>query len=81
MDELERRIVARDRRDDFEVEVASERLGLLRVEAVGKAEHNYRNLGIAQREIADVGLDLDDVAHELVARVGVQAVVLPQRGG
>src|SRR5450759_3960019 len=66
MDELEGGIVTGDRRHDLEVQVPGERLRLLRVEAVREAKHEDVDGGIPQREVADIRLDLDNVAHELV---------------
>ena len=76
MDELDCRIMRGDRRHDLEVEVARKRLGFLRIQAVAETHDEDRDVGIARREVAHVGLDLDDVADELVVGVRVEPVIL-----
>jgi len=66
MDQLQRWIVSGDRGHHLEVQIAGEGLRLVGVEAVGEPECQDVDLGVAKPEVADVRLDLDDVAHELV---------------
>src|SRR6266850_7695968 len=46
VDQLERRVVAGHGRDHLEVQVAGERLRLVRVQAVGKAQHEGADVGV-----------------------------------
>jgi hypothetical protein len=80
MDQLKGRVVAHHRRHHLEVQVARQRLRLVRVEAVREAQGEDRDVGVADGEVAHVRLDLDDVAHELVAGVAVEAVVFAEPG-
>ena len=77
MDELERRVVSGDRRHHLEVEVARKRLRLLGIQAVAEAHDQDCDAGVARREVTHIGLDLDDVADELVVGVRVEPVMLP----
>src|ERR1700682_1863202 len=81
MDELQGWIVAGDRWHHFEIEISSQRLGLIWVEAVGKSERQDVDLRIAQPEVGDVRLDLDNVADELMFRIAVETVVFAKPGG
>jgi len=78
MGELERGVVARHRWHQLQVEVLGERLRLVSVEAVAESQHEDVDARVASGEVVHVGLDLDVVAHELMARVAVEAVVLAQ---
>src|SRR5438067_11197701 len=78
MDELDRRVVADHRWHHLEVEVPGKRLRLVWVQAVAEPQGEDGDMRIAHREVARIGLDLDDVAHELVPRVDVEAVILAQ---
>jgi hypothetical protein len=80
VDQLDRGVVPDHGRHHFEVEVASERLRLIRVEAVADSEREDRDVRVADAEVAHIRLDLHDVAHELVSRVGVESMVLTQAG-
>jgi len=81
VDHLQRRVVTRDRRHQLEIEVSRQRLGLIRVEAVAETQRQQVDAGVSDREVGDIGLHLDDVADELVLRVGVETMVLAQAGG
>jgi hypothetical protein len=80
MRELEGRIEPGHGRHDLEVQVPGQGLRLVSVEAIPETKHEDVDAGVACGEVGDVGLDLDDVAYELVARVAVEAVVLAQAG-
>src|ERR1700693_1182613 len=67
VDELQRGIVACDRRHPLEVEVPGERLRFVGVQAVGESEGQDVDVGVSQPKVADVRLDLHDVAYELMA--------------